>query len=314
MTLLGCIADDFTGATDLAGLLARSGVPVSLRIGIPDLAPLDTAPLEVVALKCRTAPVAKAVAETRRALAWLQAAGATRFFWKYCSTFDSTPQGNIGPVAEALMQDLGTDQTTYCPAFPENGRAIFMGNLFVGRQPLSESPMKDHPLTPMRDFEPDAAAGTAGDEGSGAGRPAHRGARGRGPARRAEPASRRRHRPCRRRRRGRRGSRDHCRGLPRHGPDDRRQRRRHALAEALAGGRDAVGAGGCGPEAARKSRRGDPVGQLFGHDPRAGGRLSRAILPARSRDAGAGRHRRSPALARRAGSRRRAADLCHGGA
>ncbi|MEX5729556.1 uncharacterized protein Ga0609869_002909 [Rhodovulum iodosum] len=150
-TLLGAIADDFTGATDLAGLLARSGVPVSLRIGVPDGPPRDTAPFEVIALKCRTAPVAEAVASCRAALGWLRQAGAERFFWKYCSTFDSTDQGNIGPVAEALMQDLGTAQTIYCPAFPENGRAIFMGYLFVGRQPLAESPMKDHPLTPMRD-------------------------------------------------------------------------------------------------------------------------------------------------------------------
>ncbi|MBP0484916.1 3-oxo-tetronate kinase [Sagittula salina] len=150
-TYLGCIADDFTGATDLAGLLARSGLPVSLRMGVPDAPPADTAPFEVIALKCRTAPVAEAVVETRRALDWLKQAGAERFFWKYCSTFDSTPEGNIGPVAEALMQALGTDQTIYCPAFPENGRSIFMGNLFVGRQPLAESPMKDHPLTPMRD-------------------------------------------------------------------------------------------------------------------------------------------------------------------
>jgi len=150
-TLLGCIADDFTGATDLAGLLARSGARVSLRIGVPDTPPADTAPFEVIALKCRTAPVAEAVANCREALDWLRAAGAGRFFWKYCSTFDSTAQGNIGPVAEALMAELGADQTIYCPAFPENGRAIFMGNLFVGEQPLAESPMKDHPLTPMRD-------------------------------------------------------------------------------------------------------------------------------------------------------------------
>ncbi len=150
-TYLGCIADDFTGATDLAGLLARAGVKVSLRIGVPETPPRNTAAFEVIALKCRTAPVAQAVAETRAALAWLRGAGAQRFFWKYCSTFDSTPQGNIGPVAEALMADLGTDQTIYCPAFPENGRAIFMGNLFVGQQPLAESPMKDHPLTPMQD-------------------------------------------------------------------------------------------------------------------------------------------------------------------
>ncbi|THH34724.1 four-carbon acid sugar kinase family protein [Aliishimia ponticola] len=150
-TVLGCIADDFTGATDLAGLLARSGVRVSLRIGVPSEPPTDPAAFEVIALKSRTAPVAEAVAETRAALRWLQAAGAQRFFWKYCSTFDSTAEGNIGPVAEALMADLGTDQTIYCPAFPENGRSIFMGNLFVGRQPLAESSMKDHPLTPMRD-------------------------------------------------------------------------------------------------------------------------------------------------------------------
>ncbi|GAB5447569.1 3-oxo-tetronate kinase [Gymnodinialimonas sp.] len=150
-TLLGCIADDFTGATDLAGLLARSGHPISLRIGVPDAPPSDAAAFEVIALKSRTAPVADAVSECRRALAWLRDAGATHFFWKYCSTFDSTPEGNIGPVAEALMEDLGATQTIYCPAFPENGRSIFMGNLFVGQQPLAESPMKDHPLTPMRD-------------------------------------------------------------------------------------------------------------------------------------------------------------------
>lgn len=150
-TVLGCIADDFTGATDLAGLLARSGVKVNLRIGIPDGPPTDAAAFEVIALKSRTAPVQEAIAQARAALKWLQAAGAQRFFWKYCSTFDSTPQGNIGPVAEALMADLGTDQTIYCPAFPENGRSIFMGNLFVGETPLAESPMRDHPLTPMHD-------------------------------------------------------------------------------------------------------------------------------------------------------------------
>lgn len=150
-TVFGCIADDFTGATDIAGLLARSGVRVSLRIGVSEAPPVDTAAFEIIALKSRTAPVEEAIAESRAALKWLQAAGAERFFFKYCSTFDSTPQGNIGPVAEALMADLGVDQTIYCPAFPENGRAIFMGNLFVGQQPLAESPMKDHPLTPMRD-------------------------------------------------------------------------------------------------------------------------------------------------------------------
>ncbi|MFY0634172.1 MAG: four-carbon acid sugar kinase family protein [Vannielia sp.] len=150
MAIFGAIADDFTGATDLAGLLARSGAKVSLRIGVPESGESD-APFEVIALKIRTEPVAEAVSEALSALDWLKGTGAERFFWKYCSTFDSTPQGNIGPVAEALMAALGAEQTVYCPAFPENGRSVFMGNLFVGQQPLAESPMKDHPLTPMRD-------------------------------------------------------------------------------------------------------------------------------------------------------------------
>src|SRR6516164_1988180 len=150
-TFFGAIADDFTGATDLASLLARSGARVTLRLGLPAEPPSETAPIEIVALKCRTAPVAEAVSGAVAALQWLRKAGAKRFFWKYCSTFDSTPRGNIGPVAEALMEALQTDQTIYCPAFPENGRSIFMGCLFVGEQPLAESSMKDHPLTPMRD-------------------------------------------------------------------------------------------------------------------------------------------------------------------
>ncbi|WP_105382916.1 3-oxo-tetronate kinase [Neorhizobium alkalisoli] len=152
-TVLGCIADDFTGATDLAALLARSGLPVSLRIGVPAETEgvADAAAFEVVALKSRTVPVDDAIAQTRQAYAWLKKAGATRFFWKYCSTFDSTAEGNIGPVAEMLMAELGATQTIYCPAFPENGRSVFMGHLFVGEQLLSESPMRDHPLTPMRD-------------------------------------------------------------------------------------------------------------------------------------------------------------------
>ena len=150
-TFLGCIADDFTGATDLAGLLARSGAPVSLRIGVPTEPPKNTAPFEVIALKIRTSPKEEAIKEALAAQRWLAEAGAQRFFWKYCSTFDSTADGNIGPVSEALMHATGATQTIYCPAFPENGRSIFMGNLFVGEQPLAESPMKDHPLTPMQD-------------------------------------------------------------------------------------------------------------------------------------------------------------------
>lgn len=150
--VLGCIADDFTGATDLAALLARSGANVSLHMGVPGANDkTDPADIEIVALKCRTTPVDDAIAECLQAYEWLSQRGAERFFWKYCSTFDSTAAGNIGPVAEALMQACGAEQTIYCPAFPENGRSIFMGNLFVGQEPLAESPMKDHPLTPMLD-------------------------------------------------------------------------------------------------------------------------------------------------------------------
>lgn len=149
--VLGCIADDHTGATDIAGLLARSGYRVNLRLGVPQTASRDLAAFEVIALKCRNLPAVEAIEQARAALAWLQNAGAKRFYWKYCSTFDSTPAGNIGPVAEALLEQLDASQTIYCPAFPENGRTVYMGNLFVGAQPISESPMKDHPLTPMRD-------------------------------------------------------------------------------------------------------------------------------------------------------------------
>ena len=149
-TYLGCIADDFTGATDLASMLARSGVNVSLRIGVPYSNLETTADIEVIALKTRSMSSINAVKESLLALEWLKKAGTKKFFFKYCSTFDSTSKGNIGPVAEALMNELKVNQTIYCPAFPENGRSIFMGNLFVGQKLLSESNMKDHPLTPMR--------------------------------------------------------------------------------------------------------------------------------------------------------------------
>lgn len=149
--LLGAVADDFTGATDLAALMARAGLSVSLRIGVPTGDPASDADCEVVALKIRTEPVKQAVAEARAALDWLQAIGAGTFFWKYCSTFDSTPAGNIGPVAEAMMAQLNCDQTVYCPSFPENGRTVFQGHMFVGEDLLSDSPMRNHPLTPMTD-------------------------------------------------------------------------------------------------------------------------------------------------------------------
>jgi len=148
---LGCIADDFTGATDLANNLVRAGMRVVQTIGVP-AAVLDAdADAVVVALKSRTLPAAEAIAQSLAALAWLQAQGAQQIYFKYCSTFDSTPAGNIGPVAEALMDALGTDFTIATPAFPDNQRTVFKGYLFVGDVLLSESGMRDHPLTPMRD-------------------------------------------------------------------------------------------------------------------------------------------------------------------
>lgn len=150
--VLGAIADDFTGATDLANTLVKEGMRVVQVIGVPatDL-DFGDADAVVVALKSRTAPVAEAVAETLQALTWLQAQGADQILFKYCSTFDSTPDGNIGPVADALRKALDTNFALICPAFPANGRTIYNGVLFVADLPLAESPMKDHPLTPMRD-------------------------------------------------------------------------------------------------------------------------------------------------------------------
>jgi uncharacterized protein YgbK (DUF1537 family) len=149
--LLGCIADDFTGATDLANNLVRGGMRVVQSIGVPD-APLgEDVDAVVVALKSRTIEPAEAVAQSLAALRWLQGQGAQRFYFKVCSTFDSTERGNIGPVAEALMDVLGCDLAAVCPAFPEAGRTVFKGYLFVGDVLLSESGMKHHPLTPMSD-------------------------------------------------------------------------------------------------------------------------------------------------------------------
>jgi uncharacterized protein YgbK (DUF1537 family) len=149
--LLGCIADDFTGATDLANMLVRGGMRTIQTIGVP-AAPLDQeVDAVVVALKSRTIPAREAVAQSLAALAWLKRAGCRQFYFKYCSTFDSTPKGNIGPVTDALMDEIGTDFTIACPAFPEAGRTICRGYLFVGDVLLSESGMKDHPLTPMTD-------------------------------------------------------------------------------------------------------------------------------------------------------------------
>jgi uncharacterized protein YgbK (DUF1537 family) len=167
--LLGCIADDFTGATDLANMLVRGGMRTVQTIGVPSSDEAVEADALVVALKSRTVPAADAVAQSLAALNWLRAQGCRQFFFKYCSTFDSTDAGNIGPVADALLDalsvsDLGSGSacepgvsdcgeafTIACPAFPENGRTIYRGHLFVGDALLNESGMENHPLTPMKD-------------------------------------------------------------------------------------------------------------------------------------------------------------------
>lgn len=153
--LLGCIADDFTGATDLANNLVRQGMRTLQTIGVPaDPAQAEPADAIVVALKSRTIAPADAVAQSLAALRWLQSQRVEQVYFKYCSTFDSTPQGNIGPVTDALLDALhGRDQgfTIACPAFPENQRTVFKGHLFVGDVLLSDSGMRHHPLTPMTD-------------------------------------------------------------------------------------------------------------------------------------------------------------------
>ncbi len=152
MALLGCIADDFTGATDLASMLVRNGMRTVQIIGVPapDEIPPDADAL-VVALKSRTIAPKEAVQQSLAALAWLQQAGCRQFFFKYCSTFDSTDAGNIGPVADALIRALDAGFAIACPAFPANARSVYQGHLFVGTALLHESGMQNHPLTPMRD-------------------------------------------------------------------------------------------------------------------------------------------------------------------
>ena len=153
--VLGVIADDYTGATDVASMLVRAGLRTVQWLGVPQgpVAPdlVTQADALVVALKSRTVPASDAVAQSLATLRWLQAAGVRHFYFKVCSTFDSTPAGNIGPVAEALLEALGSRFTIVCPASPENGRSVYRGHLFVGDQLLSESGMREHPLTPMSD-------------------------------------------------------------------------------------------------------------------------------------------------------------------
>jgi 3-dehydrotetronate 4-kinase len=152
MAILGIIADDFTGATDIAGMLVKGGMRTIQTIGVPARGAIpDDVDAVVVALKTRSIVAKEAVAQSLDALAVLQDAGCVRFFFKYCSTFDSTDAGNIGPVGDALIDALQAKQAIYCPAFPENGRTIFFGHLFVGNVLLSDSHMRHHPLTPMTD-------------------------------------------------------------------------------------------------------------------------------------------------------------------
>jgi 3-dehydrotetronate 4-kinase len=148
--LLGCIADDFTGASDLANTLAKGGMAATQFVGVPGGAAPASCEAGVVALKSRTIPAADAVAQSLAALDWLMAQGCRQILFKYCSTFDSTPEGNIGPVAEALLERLG-GIAVVCPVFPATGRTLFHGHLFVNGQLLSETGMRNHPLTPMSD-------------------------------------------------------------------------------------------------------------------------------------------------------------------
>jgi uncharacterized protein YgbK (DUF1537 family) len=149
--LLGCIGDDFTGSSDLANTLAKGGMRTVQYNGVPGQAADPSVEAGVVALKTRTIPASEAVAQSLDALRWLQEQGCRQYLFKYCSTFDSTPEGNIGPVLDALADALGAERAIVCPAFPATGRSIYQGHLFVGDRLLSESGMEKHPLTPMTD-------------------------------------------------------------------------------------------------------------------------------------------------------------------
>ncbi|WP_347917373.1 3-oxo-tetronate kinase [Paracoccus marcusii] len=148
---IGVIADDFTGATDIAGFLVAGGLTTTQMISVPEAGAQVDADAVVISLKSRSNPAAEAVADSLAALDWLRARGCAQIYQKYCSTFDSTADGNIGPVADALMAALGTDITVICPALPVNGRSVYLGHLFVGQDLLQDSGMRDHPITPMRD-------------------------------------------------------------------------------------------------------------------------------------------------------------------
>ncbi|MEM6303504.1 MAG: 3-oxo-tetronate kinase [Pseudomonadota bacterium] len=155
---LGVIADDFTGASDVANTLAKGmapegGLRTAQYAGVPSASASPEIEAGVVSLKSRTAPVEEAVADSLSALAWLRQQGCGQILYKYCSTFDSTPDGNIGPVAEALAQALGAQHVVFCPAFPTTGRTVYQGHLFVHDRLLNASGLENHPLTPMTDAD-----------------------------------------------------------------------------------------------------------------------------------------------------------------
>ncbi|WP_339683450.1 3-oxo-tetronate kinase [uncultured Pseudoalteromonas sp.] len=149
--LLGVIADDFTGATDIAGFLVEHGMRTVQLNDVPHCNTVVDADAVVVSLKTRSCPVEQAIEQSLAALKWLQQQGCQQFYFKYCSTFDSTAKGNIGPVTDALLAALGESFTIVCPALPVNGRTVFNGHLFVLGEPLNESGMRNHPVTPMTD-------------------------------------------------------------------------------------------------------------------------------------------------------------------
>ena len=152
MTILGCVADDFTGAADMASFLKKGGMRTLLLDGTPEeMQETDQADAIVIALKTRTQETEKAVSLSLDALHWLKRQNCSHFYIKYCSTFDSTQKGNIGPVCDAAMDFLQVKSALICPALPVNGRTVEQGNLYVNGTLLQDSSMKDHPLTPMRD-------------------------------------------------------------------------------------------------------------------------------------------------------------------
>ena len=151
MMRLGIIADDFTGATDIAGFLVANGLSTIQLNGVPDKTLQVEADAVVISLKSRSCPAGEAISMSLQALDWLVQRNCEQFFFKYCSTFDSTAKGNIGPVTDALLDALGENFTVVCPALPVNGRTIYNGYLFVNGVPLNESGMRHHPVTPMLD-------------------------------------------------------------------------------------------------------------------------------------------------------------------